>query len=184
MLILFCRQLSSLSQHAEDMFRELFVEATTIFERTCNLSNKVDSLRDSVQQFDPNQVVGKFLTFSWFFMISGTAVLDWLSVLSSTQQKGLRVYCCLCFGCFFSLWLNGYQDDDHIAWLSDETLKKFCHWNWIAQCDFDPCLSVEVLRCEIIIKIRWCYFIQPNYLWAYFVFRYSQADRYYKEEAL
>lgn len=53
------RQLSSLSQHAEDMFRELFVEATTIFERTCNLSNKVDSLRDSVQQFDPNQVVGE-----------------------------------------------------------------------------------------------------------------------------
>ena len=91
MLLLFCRQLSSLSQHAEDMFRELFVEATTIFERTCNLSNKVDSLRDSVQQFDPNQVVGKFLIFSWFFMISGTAVLDWLSVLSSTQQKGLRV---------------------------------------------------------------------------------------------
>ena len=63
-LLLFCRQLSSLSQHAEDMFRELFVEATTIFERTCNLSNKVDSLRDSVQQFDPNQVVGKFLIFS------------------------------------------------------------------------------------------------------------------------
>ena len=64
--ILFCRQLSSLSQHAEDMFRELFVEATTIFERTCNLSNKVDSLRDSVQQFDPNQVVGKFLSFFYF----------------------------------------------------------------------------------------------------------------------
>ena len=145
MLLLFCRQLSSLSQHAEDMFRELFVEATTIFERTCNLSNKVDSLRDSVQQFDPNQVVGKFLIFSWFFMISGTAVFDWLSVLSSTQQKGLRVS--------LLLSLNGS-------------------------------LSVEVLRYVIIIKIGLCYFIQPNYLWAYSIFRYSQADRYYKEEAL
>ncbi|XP_067946170.1 actin-binding protein WASF2-like [Watersipora subatra] len=53
------RQLSSLSQHAEDMFRELFEEATVIYKRTCNLTNKVDTLRESVQQFDPNQVVVK-----------------------------------------------------------------------------------------------------------------------------
>ncbi|KAF6040379.1 WASF1 [Bugula neritina] len=53
------RQLSSLSHYAEDMFRELFEEATSIYERTCNLNNKVDMLKDSVQQFDPNQVVVK-----------------------------------------------------------------------------------------------------------------------------
>lgn len=51
--------MSSLSQHAEDMFRELFVEATSIFERTKHLTDKVETIRESVQQYDPDRVVGK-----------------------------------------------------------------------------------------------------------------------------
>lgn len=41
------------------MFSELFVEATSIYKRTARLGEKVDKLKESVQQCDPNQVVGK-----------------------------------------------------------------------------------------------------------------------------
>jgi len=58
-LPIICRQLSSLSQHAEDMFRELSAEAGALYDRTCQLQNKVENLKDSVRQFDPNQVVSK-----------------------------------------------------------------------------------------------------------------------------
>jgi len=64
--VFICRQLSSLSHYAEDMFRELFEEATSIYERTCNLNNKVDMLKDSVQQFDPNQVVGTLNAIGYY----------------------------------------------------------------------------------------------------------------------
>ncbi|KAF6040355.1 WASF2 [Bugula neritina] len=45
-------------------FSELFEEATSIYERTCNLNNKVDMLKDSVQQFDPNQVCSRSITLT------------------------------------------------------------------------------------------------------------------------
>ena len=41
------------------MFRELSAEAGALYDRTCQLQNKVENLKDSVRQFDPNQVVSK-----------------------------------------------------------------------------------------------------------------------------
>lgn len=46
------RQLSSLSNHAQDIFSELTEEVTSIFDRTRGLSERVDQLSKKVRQLD------------------------------------------------------------------------------------------------------------------------------------
>ena len=55
------KQLSSLSQHAEDMFSELFKEAGDIFERANNLQERVDRLKVKVTQLDSTVEEGRML---------------------------------------------------------------------------------------------------------------------------
>ena len=45
-------QLSSLAYHAENIFGELFKEATGIFERTCNAQKRIDQLAIKVTKLD------------------------------------------------------------------------------------------------------------------------------------
>eukprot|EP00112_Aurelia_sp_Birch-Aquarium-sp1_P021558 Seg584.1 transcript_id=Seg584.1/GoldUCD/mRNA.D3Y31 product="Wiskott-Aldrich syndrome protein family member 2" protein_id=Seg584.1/GoldUCD/D3Y31 len=45
-------QLSSLAYHAENIFGELFKEATSIFDRTCNAQKRIDQLSDKVTKLD------------------------------------------------------------------------------------------------------------------------------------
>lgn len=104
-----CRQLSSLSKHAEDMFRELFVEATSIFERTTHLGEKVDRLKESVQQYDPNQVVGKY-----HFCVPG---LCHSGVLSAYQP--LLTYDFVHGRCSWGLLIVGAQRKQHGLGLID-----------------------------------------------------------------
>ncbi|XP_060607644.1 actin-binding protein WASF2-like [Ruditapes philippinarum] len=49
------RQLSSLSQHAEDMFSDLYRETTTFFNRASELNNRVEHLRIKVTQLNPTE---------------------------------------------------------------------------------------------------------------------------------
>ncbi|XP_045197080.1 actin-binding protein WASF2-like [Mercenaria mercenaria] len=49
------RQLSSLSQHAEDMFADLYRETTTFFNRASELNNRVEHLRIKVTQLNPTE---------------------------------------------------------------------------------------------------------------------------------
>ena len=53
------RQLSSLSSHAEDMFSELFTEASKIFDRANSLQERVDRLQVKVTQLDSTVEEGK-----------------------------------------------------------------------------------------------------------------------------
>ena len=46
------RQLSSLSRHAEDMFGELFRDASSFFDRANHLQERVDRLKVKVTQLD------------------------------------------------------------------------------------------------------------------------------------
>lgn len=48
------RQLSSLSRHAEDMFTELFQEASVVYGRACMLQTRVSRIEELVSQLDPN----------------------------------------------------------------------------------------------------------------------------------
>ena len=45
-------QLSSLAYHAENIFAELFKEATGIFERTCNAQKRIEQLSVKVMKLD------------------------------------------------------------------------------------------------------------------------------------
>ena len=45
-------QLSSLSSHAEDLFGELFTEATAFYSRATKLQDRIDKLSDKVQSLD------------------------------------------------------------------------------------------------------------------------------------
>lgn len=49
------RQLSSLSQHAEDMFADLYRETTTFFSRASDLNSRVEHLRIKVTQLNPTE---------------------------------------------------------------------------------------------------------------------------------
>ncbi|KAL4233641.1 Wiskott-Aldrich syndrome protein member 1 [Mactra antiquata] len=49
------RQLSSLSQHAEDMFADLYKETVTFFNRSSELNNRVEHLRMKVTQLNPTE---------------------------------------------------------------------------------------------------------------------------------
>lgn len=53
------RQLSSLSQHAEDMFADLYRETVTFFNRSSELNNRVEHLRIKVTQLNPTEEEGK-----------------------------------------------------------------------------------------------------------------------------
>ena len=55
------RQLSSLSQHAEDMFSDLYRETTTFFNRASELNNRVEHLRIKVTQLNPTEEEGRCL---------------------------------------------------------------------------------------------------------------------------
>lgn len=52
-------QLSSLAYHAENIFGELFKEATGIFERTCNAQKRIEQLSTKVTELDPTVEVSK-----------------------------------------------------------------------------------------------------------------------------
>jgi len=47
------RQLSSLSQHAEDIFGELFTEASSFYDRANTLQGRIDNLSTQVTELDP-----------------------------------------------------------------------------------------------------------------------------------
>ncbi len=57
------RQLSSLSCHAEDMFGELFNEASQIFERANSLQGRVDRLKVKVTQLDSTVEEGELFAY-------------------------------------------------------------------------------------------------------------------------
>ena len=54
-------QLSSLAYHAENIFGELFKEATSIFDRTCNAQKRIDQLSDKVTKLDSTIDESKYL---------------------------------------------------------------------------------------------------------------------------
>ncbi|KTF76144.1 hypothetical protein cypCar_00031027 [Cyprinus carpio] len=49
------RQLGSLSKYAEDVFGELFVQASSFAERVNTLGERVDKLQVKVTQLDPKE---------------------------------------------------------------------------------------------------------------------------------
>ena len=65
------RQLSSLSKHAEDMFGELFREASGIFDRANHLQERVDRLKVKVTQLDSTVEEGKqiYLGSKMYFVL-------------------------------------------------------------------------------------------------------------------
>ncbi|CAL1539873.1 unnamed protein product [Lymnaea stagnalis] len=48
------RELSSLSRHAEDLFRELSMETGAVFRRGTTLQRRIEDVRDKVTQLNPN----------------------------------------------------------------------------------------------------------------------------------
>lgn len=46
------KQLSSLSKHAENLFGELFNEASNLYTRSSNLNNRVAGLSDGIKRLD------------------------------------------------------------------------------------------------------------------------------------
>lgn len=55
------RQLSSLSQHAEDMFADLYRETNNFFQRATDLNNRVEHLTMKVTQLNPTEEEGIFV---------------------------------------------------------------------------------------------------------------------------
>lgn len=49
------KQLSSLSKHAENLFGELFSEASNIYRRSANLNNRVTGLKERIKGLDATQ---------------------------------------------------------------------------------------------------------------------------------
>jgi|SRR6218665_606239 len=47
------RQLSSLSKHVEDIFGELHHESCSLFNRTCQLNERIDRLKIKITQLNP-----------------------------------------------------------------------------------------------------------------------------------
>ena len=56
------RQLSSLSRHAENMFSELFRDASNFFDRANSLQERVDRLKVKVTQLDSTVEEGECYT--------------------------------------------------------------------------------------------------------------------------
>ena len=52
-------QLSSLSSHAEDLFGELFTEASAFYARATKLQDRIDRLNNKVQSLDSNVEEGR-----------------------------------------------------------------------------------------------------------------------------
>lgn len=48
------KELSSLSKHADNLFGELYTEATNIFQRSAALTQRVDDIYQRVRQMDSN----------------------------------------------------------------------------------------------------------------------------------
>ena len=48
------KQLSSISKHAENLFGELFNEANSMYQRTANLSERVQRLQEKATTLDSN----------------------------------------------------------------------------------------------------------------------------------
>ena len=46
------KELSSLSKHADNLFGELFIEATNIYQRSAVLTQRVDEIYQHVRQMD------------------------------------------------------------------------------------------------------------------------------------
>lgn len=63
------RQLSSLSQHAEDMFADLYRETNKFFNRATDLNNRVEHLTIKVTQLNPTEEEGKLVLT--FIFVSG-----------------------------------------------------------------------------------------------------------------
>ena len=49
------KQLSSLSKHAENLFGELYGEASNLYSRSANLKNRVAGLTDGIKRLDATQ---------------------------------------------------------------------------------------------------------------------------------
>lgn len=56
-------QLSSLSKHAEDLFSELHRDTSCIFYRSCKLNERIDRLKQKIQQLNPVVETGETFRF-------------------------------------------------------------------------------------------------------------------------
>ena len=54
-------QLSSLAKHAEDIFGELFLEASDIYKRACSAQERIERLNVKITQLDSAGEESKFL---------------------------------------------------------------------------------------------------------------------------
>jgi len=53
------QQLSSLSKHAQDLFNELHRETSCVFYRNCKLNERIDRLKQKIQQLNPVKDSGR-----------------------------------------------------------------------------------------------------------------------------
>ena len=64
------RQLSSLSKHAEDMFTELFTEASSVYNRLNQLQSRMEDVHRKVKQLDATVEEGNSETLSSCFVLN------------------------------------------------------------------------------------------------------------------